>query len=101
MKKKFKGQVYRNAIEKLDEAYGWSCNAVEFQGGEKYRHRYAILFSYTGSVGGWFFCNNSAGEVHPEYQHGTKLGRRTREIALELAAHLEDIGEMDRILKQK
>lgn len=100
MKKKFKGQVYRDAIQKLDASNvgGWSCNALEKSGNLDYVKRYSGLFAYAKT---WFFCNKEVGVSDNNYSHTSKLGRRTREIALELAAHLEDIGEMDKILGEK
>lgn len=104
MKKKFKGQVYRDAIEKLDKADGFSCNAVYFQSNDReYEERYSKFFSGYENKYNWGFDYQTLGScIHDaEYDRDTELGRRTREIALELAAHLEDIGEMDRILGEK
>lgn len=98
MKKKFKGEVYRAAIEKLDSSYGYACIALMKIQATGYDERFSLFYN-NSTEEAWTFVTND--DHHEEYTPNTELGRRTREIALELAAHLEDIGEMDRILEQK
>lgn len=97
--KKFKAKVYRDAIEKLDEVNGWACHAV-WEINKKQEKRFSRL--YCKDLITWTFADSvrpGAWKYSKAYTPETELGRRTREIALELAAHLEETGEMDRILK--
>lgn len=98
--KKFKGQVYRDAINTLREGYACLSKAIQDKT-ESYSDRFSLLFSGNTYCGWSFTKHYKTKKIEPAYATYTELGRRTREIALELAAHLEDIGEMDKILKGK
>lgn len=101
MKKKFKGKVYRDAIKKLDASNGFACPAlIKACETGLYVSRFSKFFTGHGMF--WTFATHMMnGGEDRNYRSDTELGRRTREIALELAAHLEDIGEIDRILEEK
>lgn len=99
---KFKAKVYRDAIEELHNDY--ACSALDEVAGlsQGYSVRFSKLFRAEHYRDTWTFSNNDiTGEKDQEYRPYEELGRRTREIALELAAHLEETGEMDKILKGK
>lgn len=101
---KYKAKVYRDAIKVLPEN-GYSCHALDsVTDVTNYKHvyRFSNLFAGPNSKL-WSFSFNKLYDNTEDLRYciNTKLGRRTREIALELAAHLEETGEMDKILKGK
>lgn len=96
---KFKAKVYRDAIKELN-SQKFACYSIDkIDRSKLYSSRFTLFFR--GEYCTWLFSdvedNIFTHEV--EYKANTELGRRTREIALELAAHLEETGEIDKILK--
>lgn len=100
---KFKAEIYRRAIDYIEgRRTGFACKALDLVTDETvYSDRFSRLYVGSDNIT-WTFTsggNIGIGKEQQEYTIEKELGRRTREIALELAAHLEETGEMDKILK--